>query len=91
MAKSKNEEVEVKEINWQEIAKFNEAKANDALLKVMELEDFLAELMPDLHLSAKYFHSVQVAAGGRMEKAFHKVRDLLGERGIKIDKQMRGQ
>jgi hypothetical protein len=100
MAKAKKTEVEEQElevlepktvaVNWQEVAVFNETKANEALERSKQLEDLLAVLMPDLRVASKYLNGIQVDAGRRLENSYRAARDLLGERGLQIDKGVRG-
>jgi hypothetical protein len=97
MAKTKAVEVESEEtthetkgVDWKALALANEQKCYEALERVEKLEEFMCRILPDLHLAAKYFHSVQVAAGGRMEKQFIEARTLLGVKGDAVDRAMRG-
>ena len=77
-------------VNWEELAKFNDTKATEALALVTKLEDFIASVLPDLRVSAKYLNSLQVEAGIRMERAYKTGRDLLGARGEQLDRAIRG-
>lgn len=53
------------------------------------LEDYVASILPDLHLARVTFAGMGKPASERFNSYYQKGRDLIGEKGMEIDKTLR--